>query len=188
MLENWNEQTMAKMVKEELPRIYNLCYRLCQNKEEAEDLAQDTFLKAIRAIPKFKGESSVSTWLYRIAVNTWKNRVRHQTRRFFKVHISLSSSAEESWDGEPKEIELKDPSPSPPEELERIEGEALMIKTLDNLGDEEKAIIILKDVDQKSYEEIAEVMNINLGTVKSRLSRAREKFREVYKYWRVRKR
>jgi len=188
MADIWNEEAMAKMVREELPGVYNLCFRLSSNREDAEDLSQETFLKAIRAIHKFKGQSTLATWLYRIAVNTWKNKVRHQVRRKFKFHISLSGSAKESGDGDSPNRELNDGRPLPLEQLEKKEGDKKVIAALGNLEENEKAIIVLKDIDQKSYEEIAKVLNLNLGTVKSRLARAREKFRTKFALQRVKTR
>ncbi len=173
-----DENAVAKMVQDHLPRIFNLCFRLTANREKAEDLSQETFINAIRSVARFRGESTISTWLYRIAVNAWKNRNRSQARRFSKMHISIFEGGK---DGEDKEIDIASPDPSPLENLERNEGNFFIIQTLKKLEEEEKVIILLKDVDEKTYEEIAGIMNINIGTVKSRLSRARERFREIFK-------
>lgn len=154
--------------------VYNLSLRLVGNPTDAEDLAQDALLRALKALPGFRGESSLSTWVYRITVNTWKNRVRSEKRRGFWKTVSLDLFTGEEHDEEPA---FKAPDPPLDSGLVAGEREAAIQKALMELEKEERAVIVLRDVEEKSYREIAGVLGIPEGTVKSRLSRAREALR-----------
>jgi RNA polymerase sigma-70 factor (ECF subfamily) len=169
--------TVDQMVKHELPRIYNLCLRLSRNPSDAEDLAQETFVHAVRSLPNFKGESQLSTWLYRIAVNVWKNRVRYDRRRASGKHVSLSGPAGDDEDEAPLDLPGLD---RPPEEWVALQSEhQLLLQAMTLLDDEDRVVIVLRDLEDRPYEEIADILKLNLGTLKSRISRAREELREV---------
>ena len=150
--------------------MYNLAYRLCGNHDEARDIAQETFVRAFEHSHRFRGGSSAFTYLYRIAFNLWKNRLRHKSR-----HPSFSLNG---TDTEKRVFEPADPSPSPDKILEREERAFLVRECLDSLEPADKLIIVLRDIEGKSYGEIAGVLKCRLGTVKSRLARAREGLRE----------
>jgi RNA polymerase sigma factor (sigma-70 family) len=170
---------MEEMVHEELPRIYNLCLRLCRRAADAEDLCQDIFIRAVRAVPQFKGDSSFSTWLYRIAVNTWKNRVRYEKRRFFGRHVSLTGNVD-GMEGETPDLDLPDAGMGPAEQVELSEEHRRLLAAIEHLDPDDKTIVLLRDMEDKAYEEISAALGMNIGTVKSRLSRAREKLREIF--------
>lgn len=157
---------------------YNLALRLCGNPADAEDLAQDALIRAVKALPDFKGGSSESTWLYRIVVNTWKNRLRSQRRRgwmsMIPLHFFRNSDEEE-------ELPIASKEAPPDSGLAAQETRGEVWEALNALDEQDRAIIVLKDMEDKSYKEIAEVLDIPEGTVKSRLSRAREAFREAFK-------
>lgn len=177
-LSNGDEAALTQWVKDELPRLYGLCLRLSGHPQEAEDLVQDTFIRALHGMKQFKGRSTISTWLYRIAVNTWKNRIRYQSRRKFNLHLSLSGN--NTGEEEEKDIDIPEQKPSPMTQLERKDTDEQVVDALNKMKEEDKSIIILRDIEQKSYEDIADVLGLNLGTVKSRLSRARDAFRQIY--------
>lgn len=144
-----------EMVRSELGRIYNLCLRLSRHPTDAEDLTQETFVHAVRALPGFKGESQISTWLYRIAINVWKNRVRT--------------------------AETTSPEP-PPEEWSALgENHLLLMRAMSGLEEDDRTVLVLRDVEDRPYEEIAMILEMNLGTLKSKISRAREKLRIAYR-------
>lgn len=156
------------------PMVYNLALRLCGNEADAQDLAQDALVRAIKSLDGFRGDSSPATWLYRITVNTWKNRVRSEKRRSFWKTFSLGSAGD--GDEAPgKEL----PAPEPPADaaLEKAGEKAELERALAALEPEERAILLLREIDGRSYEEIAGIMGLELGTVKSRISRAREALR-----------
>lgn len=173
------EESVSKPVSESefLERhavlVYNLALRLVGNPSDAEDLAQDALIKAIKALPNFRGDSSLSTWVYRITVNTWKNRVRSEKRRglWKMVPLNLFSGG---GDGEEEERQFKDDSKPLDADLETGEKGAMVQKALMELDEESRAVVVLREIEGQSYQEIAAALDIPEGTVKSRLSRARD--------------
>lgn len=156
--------------------VYNLALRLTGNPVDAQDLAQDALVRAVRGLDKFRGESDPGTWVYRIAVNTWKNRVRSEKRRFQWKRVSLEAA---SPDGEEAGGAGDLPGRDPPldRSMEQDEAKQAVEAALGQMDPEDQAILVLRDLDDRSYEEIASAMELPLGTVKSRLSRAREALR-----------
>ena len=157
---------------------YNLALRLTGNPADAEDLAQDALLRALKALPGFRGESQVSTWLYRITVNTWKNRVRAEKRRGFWKTVSLNLFTGEDHDEEPA---FKADDPPLDAGLATEESAGAVQKALLELDGEFRAAVILRDIEGRSYEEIASVLEVPPGTVKSRISRGREELKALLK-------
>jgi RNA polymerase sigma-70 factor, ECF subfamily len=157
--------------------VFNLALRLTGNKADAEDLAQDALLRAVRALPGFRGDSLLSTWAYRITVNAWKNRVRSEKRRKFwsTVTLGLISGA----DGEEELRDVKSDEPALDAGLEKAERSSAVQKALMQLEDDDRAIVVLREIDEKSYEEIGEMLGLAQGTVKSRLFRARAKLKTL---------
>ncbi len=166
------------LVKSCAHNIYNLAMRLTRGDVSAsQDIAQDAFVNAYRNIDKFKGDSTFSNWVYRIAVNTWKNRVRYEKRRLFSKHSSIDEERE-TEDGiisrDPEDTKL-----SPEGELDKKDRDEGINKALAELPEKMRVIIVLKDIQEMSYEEIGDILDISQGTVKSRLSRARDTLREI---------
>lgn len=175
---NGNPDALNSLVRENLPQIFNLSLRLCHNREEAEDLTQDVFIKAVRALPRFQGECKVSTWLFRITINAWKNKLRHDAVRHKKNHFSMD--ADNTHGNETRSsFDIEDSTPSVETVIEIKELSNRIFIALDRMEPDSRSIVLLRDINQLSYEEIAETMEIPLGTVKSRLSRARENLREI---------
>lgn len=168
-------ESLSEFVKTNLPKIFQLSFRLCKNSNEAEDLTQDVFVKAIQSIQTFRGESALSTWLYRITINTWKNKIR-----WAMTHTKKESSLSANGDGEKSSLEenLKENNPTPEKMAEKKETQSRVQIALSELSSDDQLIISLKDIEDKSYDDISTILEINLGTVKSRLSRARERLRE----------
>jgi RNA polymerase sigma-70 factor (ECF subfamily) len=159
-----------KLVLRHKDKLFNLCYSFLGDYEEANDSSQEAFIKAYQGLKKFRFESSFSTWLYRIAVNTCTNKVKSLANRQKKMTSSLDNPG--GMD-EKRSLEIRDDAPTPLMELEEKERQALIRRAVDRLPPEHKAVITLRDIEGLSYEEIAEITGSNLGTVKSRLSRAR---------------
>ncbi len=155
--------------------IYALLYRLTENAEEAGDLTQDTFFRAVRSIKSFRGESGLKTWLFRIAINESRNRFRWWKRRRRHVTISLDANVGESET--PFSDTLAAKSISPEEQTLSHEREYAINAALLEISDVYREAIILCDVEGLSYEETAEALGIGIGTVKSRISRGREELR-----------
>lgn len=156
--------------------IYALLYRITEDAEEAGDLTQETFLSALKAMKKFRGEADLKTWLFRIAINESRNRFRWWKRRFRGKTVSLDAPF---GDGEtPLGETFASEFASPEETLLRREREKALRKALTDLPDIFREVIILCDIEGMSYENIAAVLEINLGTVKSRIARGRDELRK----------
>lgn len=152
--------------------IYNLCLRMTGNPEDAADMTQESFLKAWRSLEGFHFESAFSTWLYRLASNTCLDFLRSVKRR---KQFSLTI---EDADGETQLLDLPDPAPTPEASLLSAEESALLAAAMRQLDPEQQRILTLRVVNDLSYTEIAAVLDIKEGTVKSRLARARENLRK----------
>ncbi len=160
-----------QLVLKHKDKLFNMVYWFLGDYQEASDCAQDTFIKVFKSLKKFRFESSFSTWFYRIAINTCKNKLKSSAYRWKKKTVSLENP-ESSKDGE-LFFEIKDDSPSPVNELEKKERLSLIQKAINALPEEQNRVIVLRDIQGLSYQEIADITGLNLGTVKSRLARAR---------------
>lgn len=163
-------------------RIFNLTYRILNDHEEASDLTQEIFVKVHGAIGKFRGESSFSTWIHVVATNMCRNRLRKVRRiRSFET-VSLDEQVE--TESGPMAPQLADPGQEPRELIERQEVREFVQRALAQLPEDFRMVMVMRDVQSMSYEEIAAAMDCSKGTVKSRLFRARdmvkEKLRRLY--------
>jgi len=149
-------------------KLVKLISRYVRDQAEVLDVAQEAFLKAYRAMPKFRGDSAFYTWLYRIAINTAKNHLMAQSRRPPSEDVNFADA--EQFGGE---SELKEYA-TPERLLMRAEIEDTIIGAIEDLAPDLKTAITLRELEGLSYEEIAEVMGCPVGTVRSRIFRARE--------------
>lgn len=156
-------------------RVYSLCRRLLGDPITAEDVAQDVFLALYRALPDFRGESSLSTYIFRVTVNHCKNRRTWQQRRRWDQHEPLEGLP--SDDAPPRE--LPDEKAGTDNALHRSEASEILGQALARLDEGERSIILLRDLEDLSYEEIADILELPRGTVKSRLHRARAELARV---------
>jgi RNA polymerase sigma-70 factor (ECF subfamily) len=150
-------------------RVISTAYRFLGDPRDAEDMAQEVFLKVYRGLPGFRGESSFSTWLYRIAVNTFENELRRRSRRPTLLEPDL-----ESLDF------VLPPTPSAEQTTIDHERQDVIQETLNQLSESHREALILHDVQGLSLQEIAEVLDIGLSAAKMRVRRARLAFRELY--------
>lgn len=157
--------------------VFNVALRLTGNRSDAEDLAQDALIRALKALPKFRGDSKLSTWVYTITVNTWKNRVRAEKSRGFWKTISFGAFGNQD-DDEPV-YEPKGNDAPLDTELEKEGTAAVVQKALLQLDADDRAIVVLREIEDRSYAEIGEVLGLAEGTVKSRLFRARAKLKNL---------
>jgi RNA polymerase sigma-70 factor (ECF subfamily) len=165
------------LVMERSGDIHALLYRLTEDAEEARDLTQETFLQAFRSIAHFRGDSDLRTWLYRIAINKARNRRRWWRRRRRDVTVSLDAGDAES-NATPLGARLPDTNGRDPEQLTLArERERALTVALRALTRSYREVVILRDVEGLSYEEVAAALEISIGTVKSRLSRGRTELR-----------
>jgi RNA polymerase sigma factor (sigma-70 family) len=150
--------------------IYNTAYQITGNAEDAFDISQETFIKAYRSLGSFRGDSKFSTWIYRICQNTAKDFLRSRAR-----HKTVSLTAYE--DDETKEIQIDIPDDNtmsqPDTSLERSENREAVRTAIANLSEDHKNVIVLRDIEGYSYDEISEILDLEIGTVKSRINRAR---------------
>ena len=151
--------------------VFNLCYWMLGDYEEANDSAQDCFVKIFQSLGKFKFKSSFYTWIYRIVVNTCKNKIKSVGFRGKRKMVPLGNynDAKNSADS----VEIADDSPSPANGLELKERRNIIRAAIASLPEKHKTVVVLRDIEGLSYEEISAITGSNLGTVKSRLARAR---------------
>jgi RNA polymerase sigma-70 factor (ECF subfamily) len=166
-------QTAAfgELVRRYQDRLYNTVYRLVGNAEDARDVVQDAFLNAYQSLDSFKGDAQFFTWLYRIAFNTAVSLKRKQ-----RVILRIESGPGAGGAQEPV-----DPSESsqPGHALEQAEEERRLHEAIQRLSTEHRAVLILKDLEGLKYEEMAEALQVPVGTIRSRLHRARVELREL---------
>jgi RNA polymerase sigma-70 factor, ECF subfamily len=158
-------------------QIFNLLYRMTGSREEAEDLAQEVFVNVYRKIDLFRGESPLATWIYRIAYNACTNRRKYLRRRRDKDRQPYDEAVEMRIVGS-RSMSTSAHLPQPDEEAEGLEMERLVQSAISALDDEQRAILVLRDVQNVPYEEISEITGLPIGTVKSRLHRARMALKE----------
>ncbi|MGC1454670.1 MAG: sigma-70 family RNA polymerase sigma factor [Nitrospirota bacterium] len=156
-------------------KIYSLCRYMLGNAHDAEDAAQDAFLKAYQALPKFQPEASLYTWLYRIATNTCID---------YKRKPIFESLFGDSGEGEKLVHDRASDAPSPEKLYQSKQIDEALRESLEKLSPKLRAIIILKEIEELSYEEIADALEISMGTVKSRIARAREELQKLMQKFR----
>lgn len=157
------------LVKEYEKNVYNLALRMTGNSEDAADMAQEAFIKAYNSLTAFRGDSKFSVWLYRIVSNVCLDFLRSRSR---KQTVSLST---ENDDGEEVELDIADDTHSPEQLLDRSLTRDAVRRGLAALPPDHREILLLREIQGLSYEEIADVLGLEAGTVKSRIFRARKK-------------
>lgn len=159
--------------------VYSLCFRILGDAEEARDAAQETFLKVYRGLKGFRGESGLKTWIYRIAINQAMNQQRWWRRRHRDETVSLDLARGDSE--LTLESSLRGTGASPEQMAISSERERRIMKALSEIKQEYRVALILREIEDLSYEEIAETLAISIGTVKSRIARGREELRRRVK-------
>ena len=159
--------------------IYALLYRLTDDPSDASDLTQDTFLRALRSVKGFRGDASLKTWLFRIAINESRNRFRWWKRRRRDVTVSLDVTIGDS--DQTLHDTLADHSESPEDSALAREREVKLGEALGQLKEVYREAVVLCDIEGLSYEETATALGLNIGTVKSRISRGRDELRRRLK-------
>jgi len=166
-------EAFGALVRRYQDRLYSTVLRLVGSSEDAEDVLQDAFVRAFERLDQFHGDSSFYTWIHRIAVNLALSGYR---RRRVRVSLKRSRMWSAPVSSEPADLS---PEADPTISLERAERERIIEDALDCLGPEHRAVVILKDFDGHRYEEISAILDIPVGTVRSRLHRARCELREL---------
>jgi len=160
-------------------QVYSLCFRLLGDAEEARDAAQETFLKVYRGLGGYRGEAGLKTWIYRIAINQAMNQQRwwRRRRRDETVSLDLKRGETETTLGNL----LPGTSESPEQQAIAAERERQVMRALNEIKQEYRVALILREIEELSYEEIAATLAISIGTVKSRIARGRDELRRKIK-------
>ena len=162
-----------QLLLEHQKNVYNLCYRMAGNPDDAMDLSQETFLRAWRCLDQYQFASAFSTWLYRLCSNICIDFLRRR-RRQQTVPLTF-----EDADGEEQTYAVPDAQPLPEEQVELKLTRETLAAAMAQLLPEHRAVLQLRVVNEMSYEQIADVLDIQIGTVKSRLSRARNQLKKI---------
>ena len=176
--QNGDLEAMSCLIVKYQDRVYSSIYKICQNHDDAAELTQDTFVKVLENIDSFRGKSSFYTWLFRVAVNHTLNYCK---RRFKLSPVSLDAENDQFEESKGKLAAVL----AAPDELDptvvaqQKELSQIVVNLIGQLRQEYRVVLVLRDIEQMTYAEIAEVLQIETGTVKSRLSRARVKLREL---------
>lgn len=168
-----DQEAFERLVLDNQNRVYSLAVRMVGDREEAADLAQEAFLKAWQGLRTFQGESSFSTWVYRLATNVCIDHLRRRQRRR-EVENPVSLDDEDSGWAEPADI-----SQDPHRQLEAAERSRALERGLQQLSEPQRQILVMRELSGLSYQEIGAALELDLGTVKSRLARSRLALRKI---------
>ncbi len=170
-LKDRDERAFSELIEEQGDRVFNLCFRMLGNRQEAEDVAQEVFITVFKSIDSFRGDSKLSTWLYRIASNLSKNRIKYLSRRHDRSKVEF----DEGVDRAAASSALTSPkqAKSPDDHVAGNQLEKIMQQAISELEEDHRILIVLRDIEELSYDEICEITDLAEGTVKSRLHRAR---------------
>lgn len=168
LVQQGKKQAFDMLVKKYQYKVIGIAQRYVSNPDDAQDIAQEAFIKTYRALADFRGESAFYTWLYRITVNTAMNYVTSSANKVKSVDVDMPEI--ESYDGSERLHDIANPENI----MEGEDAKRLIKKALDSLSDDLRQAICLREIEEMSYEDIAVVMNCPVGTVRSRIFRARE--------------
>jgi RNA polymerase sigma-70 factor (ECF subfamily) len=173
-LKNGDAKAFDILVDRYSGHVYGLLLKITQDPEEAADLTQETFLSALKGIRKFRGDSGLRTWLFRIAINLSRNRFRWWKRRKKDQTVSIDANVDSEMSFAER---IPDGRLNPEENVLRDERGGRILKAINELPDNYKEAVILCDIQGLAYDEIASVLEISMGTVKSRIARGRKELR-----------
>jgi len=165
----------AEIVRRYQDRVYTMCLRWMGDQQVAEEVAQDVFLALFRSLSGFRGDAQLSTWIYRVVINHCKNRRLYRRRRHADAHEPLEGVPQE----ESPDRQIADSGPATDAPLHAAQAGAVLNEALGALDEEQRQIIVLREMQDLSYEEIADILELPRGTVKSRLHRARSELAAV---------
>ncbi|MCS6830176.1 MAG: sigma-70 family RNA polymerase sigma factor [Armatimonadota bacterium] len=171
---NGDREAFDELVRRYEKQAYNLAYRLAGNYDDASDVVVEAFVRAFQGLHTFRGDANFGTWLHRVVVNTFLD-MRKRTKG--RQHLSLEEQIE--LDGDTFTRQIEDTSPGPQELVEQEEREQMLQRAIAQLPPDRRILIVLYHFENLSYEEIAQMLKLPVGTVKSRLNRARLALREI---------
>ncbi len=168
-----DERSFELLIEQCKTKAYNIALRYLRNEEDAMDALQESFIKIYRHLESFREGSKFDTWVYRIVVNTCNDMLRKNHGAPVE-YLNRSDEEEEEYT-----LELPDSDPGPQDALLQKEQAKLILDALDQLKPDQKEVVILRDIQGFAYEEIAEMLNCSMGTIKSRINRSRSRLREI---------
>ena len=171
-LQSRDERAFLELVQLYQARVYKLVLRMVGRPDEAEDMAQEVFVQVFKAVATFRGDSKLSTWIYRIAVNLCKNRLKYLTRRKSEVQDEYEAAEERAELGAARGVTTSDLS-RPDQLVEGYQIERIVEIAIAEMDADFREILVLRDIEDLSYEELSQITGLADGTVKSRLHRAR---------------
>ena len=169
------ERAFQELVSRYQARLLNFIYRTIGDRDKAEDLVQETFIRVYRHIGRFNCSKKFSTWIYTIASNLAKNELRNRARN----RVCFSHPNKKDWQEDDRVLRFEDPSTRPDDLYRKRHLKELVEKAVAQLPPHHREVFILRELQGKAYEEICEITSVKLGTVKSRLNRARTTFAEI---------
>ncbi len=161
-LRSGDEKAFERLITENQNKIYAVCLNMLKNPHDAQDAAQESFLKAYRSLHSFSGDSMVETWLTRIAVNTCLDMIRQR-----KYNLDIDDQYDLASRDTPEDL------------AEAKRRREILRRAINELTPDMRAVVVLRDIEGYSYEQVSEMLKLNIGTVRSRLSRAREKLKNI---------
>lgn len=172
------QAAFAELVERHSGRAYQIAFGILNNKEDAEEVAQDAFLRIYKALPKFRGDSEFTTWMYRIVINLSRNKYRWNKVRGGDKSWSIDVPIENAKGDGYLNVELPDDRMDPSEQLVYSELKNKLMDAMEALPEAYREAVVLRNVKGLSYDEIAELLNCKVGTIKSRIARGREEIRK----------
>ena len=173
-----DERAFNRLVLTYQDRVFQVIYRLLGSREEARDVAQEVFVTVFQRIESYRGDGKLSTWIYRVAANHAKNRIKYLARRHDRKRDCFEDMLVQPSCGR-----ISADMPRPDQDLDGRRLEAFVQRALGLLDPDQREVVVLRDIEGLSYEEIAEIVEAGLGTVKSRLHRGRARLKEALDLW-----
>jgi RNA polymerase sigma-70 factor (ECF subfamily) len=173
------ERAFDELVERYQTRLVNFIYRTVGDRERAEDLVQEVFIRVYRHLHRFDRSKKFSTWVYTIASNLAKNELRNRSRN----PLVLFQTVRKNWQDDDRPLQFEDPNSRPDDLYRKRHLREVVEQSVAKLPEHHRSVFVLRELEGKSYDEIAEITGCNLGTVKSRLNRARTSFAELVQPW-----
>jgi RNA polymerase sigma-70 factor (ECF subfamily) len=170
-----DKRAFTELVERYQTRLLNFVYRTTGDRERAEDLVQETFIRVYRHIHRFDQSKKFSTWIYTIASNLAKNELRNRSRN----PLVLFQTIKKNWDADARPLEWEDNTYRPDDLYRKRHLKSMVDAAVSELPEHHRTVFVLREMEGKTYEEIADITKCNLGTVKSRLNRARNNFAQI---------
>jgi len=170
-----NGPSFPELVGRYQSRLLNFIYRTIGDRDRAEDLVQETFIRVYRHLHRFDQTKKFSTWIYTIASNLAKNELRNRSRN----PLVLFQTIKKNWEADHRPLQWEDPAHRPDDLFRKRHLQEMVERAVEQLPEHHRAVFVLREMEGKTYEEISEITGVNLGTVKSRLNRARNNFAQI---------